>query len=96
MAYIKHPLAALIEVDPKKAASQILDAYKKGKASQRDAAKILGVAESTIIRWVKLLDLATALARIKKQAVREGWHHEMNTHGGLPEGWGKKKRKSAA
>ncbi len=92
MAYTKHTLAALIEVDPKEAKAQICDAYTKAKASQRDAANVLGVAESTLIRWVRILDLAEAFAKIKRRAHREGWHHEQNQQSpGRPVGWRKSK-----
>ena len=96
MAYTKHTIGLLIEVNPTEASRQILEAYRKGKASQRDAAKILGVAESTIIRWVKLLELGDKLEGLKKKALREGWHHENNHLGqGQPVGgWPKKKSRT--
>ncbi len=93
MAYVKHQLAALIEVDPKAAAKQICDAYVEGKASQRDAAAVLGVNESTYYRWVKLLDLSAALEKLKAKAKKEGWHHEqfLQSPGQPVGGWKKKK-----
>lgn len=91
MAFKKHVLTSLVEVAPKEAAEKICAAYEQAKASQRDAAKLLGVAEATIIRWVKHLDLSDRFAKIKRRAIREGWHHENNRLAtGRPRGWSKK------
>lgn len=82
MAYRKHPLAALIEVNRTEAVAQILAAYKEAGACQLDAARVLGVSESTLIRWVTQLALGAKLAKVKAQAKREGWHHDKGRQGG--------------
>lgn len=75
MAYQKHPVGVLIDAAPKQATERILTEFRKAKCSQVLAAQRLGVAESTLIRWVERLGLAPKLAAIVKTAIREGWHH---------------------
>lgn len=86
MAYQKQKLGLLIEVDPRAARAEILKAYETAKASQRDAATELGCSETTLIRWIKLLDLQVTLLKLKKRAIKENWHHVNQTRGGRPPG----------
>lgn len=84
MAFQKHTLSSLIDVDPKTAAEKLLAAYTEARANQRNAAKKLGVSEGTIIRWIKRLNLGQRFAKVKARALREGWHHDENKRGGRP------------
>lgn len=69
----KLKLTALIQVDPKRAAEEILAAYRVAGASLKAAAEILGCTERTLHRWVDALDMREALEAATRKAVREGW-----------------------
>jgi hypothetical protein len=84
-------MAALILVDPKAAAKQVLDAFVKAKTSRRGAADILGCNERTFANWAKALKVD--LDKVEARAKREGWHHGRHKLGGRPPG---SKNRSAA
>lgn len=86
MAYTKHPMQALMQLDPKQAKAKLLEAYRAAGASKRGVAVALGCTEQTIQNWLKTLDLETAFARLKKRAIKEGWHHDHSRQGGRPKG----------
>lgn len=97
MAYRRVGLTALIEVAPEEATTRIIEAYRQAQASLRDAAKLLGIHERTLERWVEKLGIGVTLAEIKETAKKEGWHHEENKKGGRPKGRKTtKKRRTAA
>ncbi len=75
-------LRALIVVDPSRAIREIKAAYRRAGTSQRDAALALGVAEITLMRWIRILGIGEDLAGLKERAKRDGWHHEKNKLGG--------------
>lgn len=73
MAYRKHPIGQLIEQRPSLAIDKILDAYRRARCVQRDAAKLLRADETTFIRWVQKLQLQAAMTAMADSAKREGW-----------------------
>jgi transposase len=85
MAFRKHLLSAEIEVAPKAAADEMAESYRAAQCSRRDAAALLDIGEATYKRWTLRLDellgdgaMTRRLAKIKAQALREGWHHRKN------------------
>ncbi len=86
MAYTKQEMTALIQVEPQEAKEQILAAYKKAKCSIHGAAEVLGCGERTVYRWMEMLNLTGAFAKMKQQALKEGWHHKNSRQGGRPVG----------
>ena len=73
----KLDMTARIQLDPKRASSDILAAYRVAGASLKAAADVLGCTERTLHRWVDTLDLRAELAKMTRAAVREGW---LNKH----------------
>ena len=63
----------LIALSPKKAAEQILAAYRVAGASLKDAAKLLDCTERTLHRWVDRLELRPEIDKLTARAMREGW-----------------------
>lgn len=90
--FVQHRMSALIQIDPKAAAQEILDAFVKAKTSRRGAAEILGCNERTFANWARALKID--LAKVEARAKREGWHHDRHRLGGRPRG--SKNRKRAA
>lgn len=87
MAYRKHPFAVTIAANPKEAAATIVQLYRQEAANQKAVADRLQCSEGTVIRWIKVLDaagmrLTPQLAKIKREAERDGWHHGRNRLGG--------------
>jgi hypothetical protein len=75
MAFVRHRLAALIEVDPQAARKEIVAAFWKARACRADAASLLGCRRSTFMSWVERLGIAAELDQIEAQSKFEEWHH---------------------
>ncbi len=75
MAYVRHRLAALIEVDPAKAREEIANAFINARASRADAASLLSCRRSTFMQWVAKLKMGDELDEIERKAKTLGWHH---------------------
>lgn len=58
-------MAALIVVDPERAAREILAAFKSCGASAEDAAKRYGVTRRQFDRWVKRLGIEAQIAELR-------------------------------
>lgn len=69
----KVDMTARIQIEPKKAREEIAAAYRVAGASLKHAAKVLGVAERTLHRWVDALEMRPALEKMTKAALAEGW-----------------------
>lgn len=87
MAYQKQDFASRIVVEPKEASAWIVEWYREAKCSQKATADKIGCSEATLIRWIRILDekgtgIRRALARAKRSALAEGWHHRRK--GGRP------------
>lgn len=67
--------SALIIVDPKKAAEQLLDALVKSKMHKGLAAKKLGVSYGVFFAAMKTLGLEAKIAKLIDKATKEGWRH---------------------
>lgn len=67
-----HPLTLTIDADPAKAKAELIRAYKAGSFTHDGAAKELGVAESTFIRWVRRMDLWGELDKLRDAAEKQG------------------------
>lgn len=96
MAYVEHELAAVIRVDPARAAETMLDAYKATGCNAKEAARKFSFTQQTWIRYVKRVDaalrkkgltrLTPRLRMVKASAKKQGWHH--HNLGGRPTGSG--------
>lgn len=75
MAYVRHRLAALIEVDPVAAKREIAKAFVNARASRADAASLLSCRRSTFMQWVAKLGMGPELDAIETEAKQKGWHH---------------------
>lgn len=82
MARVNYLIAHLIHTDPKAARDQILEAFRAEKMHVGNAAKRIGCTHGTLLIWIAKLEMGPAVAKLKKLAEREGWHHE--NHGGRP------------
>ena len=49
-------LAALAAIDPERAVLAILDALEQGEGRRDRAARVLGVSQRTLYRWIGQLD----------------------------------------
>lgn len=67
MAYRDCTLGNLVKSKPKKARERIMKAYRRVNGNTTRAAAHLGVARSTLKRWVSSLNLRTEI-----EAVRTG------------------------
>jgi transposase len=72
VSYQKHPMASLIDVQPDEARKRILEAYAECGLQQGDAAAMLNVAESTLIRWVKRLAMGPQVEALRERARKKG------------------------
>lgn len=84
MGYKVNETGVLITVQPEEAKKRILAAFREARANQAGAARALGCAENTFIRWIAKLKIRTALTAIKREAIREGWIHDESRKGGRP------------
>lgn len=75
MAFKRHRLTALIEVDPQRAREEIVEAFMNARACRADAASLIGCRRSTFMAWVARLKLEDELALIEARAKFEDWHH---------------------
>jgi len=65
-------MASLIDVQPDEARKRILEAYAECGLQQGDAAALLNVAESTLIRWVKRLNMGPQVEKLRERARKRG------------------------
>lgn len=93
MAYANHEINALMTIDPKKAGDEICKALRKAGMHKGNAAKAIGCQHSTLIRWIKKLNLGKRIAVMLKQGEKEGWRYNGRT--GRPKGSTKKTRQVA-
>lgn len=84
--YTSHQINALIIVDPEEAAKFILQALRKAKMQKMVAVKILGCSHGTFLRWVEKLKLDSRIEKLRRRALREGWHFERIPSPGRPKG----------
>jgi hypothetical protein len=71
--YRKTRLSRLIEDSPDHARAEILAAYRLKGANLKASAAVLDCTYSTLIRWVKRLELGPALEKLSKVGADEGW-----------------------
>jgi hypothetical protein len=107
MAMKDYAIVSRLKVDPGAAADELASAYRDAGCSMRAMSKKYGCVEQTIARWVRLADaklraagkplLSPRFAKIRAQALKEGWHHDGYRQGGRPAGvpGAKKSRKKA-
>jgi predicted DNA-binding protein (UPF0251 family) len=93
MPFKKHPIGALIVADPDEARSRLVSAFRAAKANQAAAARELGVAQNTFIRWIVALRLRKVFDAIVREAEIEGWAYKTL---GRPRGKSKKTRARSA
>lgn len=76
MAYKHDEVGELIRVDTTesraRASRLILAAVREAHGHQRNASDALNVAESTLIRWVRQLDLKAKIEGIRTRATKRG------------------------
>jgi len=84
MSFEQKEIQGLIIAEPEKARKKILSALEASRMHMGDAAKRLGCAHSTLLRWIAQLALARPIEVLKARAIRQGWHH--NKIGGRPKG----------
>lgn len=70
-----HEISALIRVQPKEAAKKVLAFLKDAKMHKGDAARQIGCAHSTLISWIRQLELAPEIEKLEAKAKKDGWHH---------------------
>jgi transposase-like protein len=76
MAFVQQEMTSLIIVDPDEARRRIVKAFRKAEASIHGAAEVLGCGERTLHRWINKLKMRPEIAKLERQAEREGWHYE--------------------
>ncbi len=76
MAFVKHQMRSLIDVDPDRARREILAAVRKAKMHMGEAAKALECRQQTLLSWVRALDLEQEIDEMRETAKRNGWHHD--------------------
>lgn len=79
-----HKISALIRIDPAAASKQLLDVLESKGMHKGEAAKAIGCAHSTLLAWIKQLNLFDKIAKLETTAIEKGWHH--GRKGGRPEG----------
>jgi DNA-binding NtrC family response regulator len=78
-----HDITHLIHIDPKAAGKRILAALKEEGMHKGNAAKRIGCAHSTLLVWIKQLELIEEIEKMTQTAVTKGWHH--GNVGGRPQ-----------
>ena len=79
-----HEISAYIRVKPEEAKKRLLAALREAGMHKGEAAKALGCAYTTLLKWIDKLDLEETIQSMTERAEREGWHH--GRKGGRPVG----------
>lgn len=65
MAFRKNPLAALIQVDPARAAQQIEDQFVRAGCRNGELAKALAISWGTLLNYVDLIDSSLRQSKLR-------------------------------
>jgi hypothetical protein len=82
MAFVRHVIKALIQVDRRAAKKVVKQAYVDAQCSITDAASSIGCGRRTFLLWARELGLEDWLRSTGQIAKRDGWHHEKVGGGG--------------